>query len=326
MQTKTENTITEVTRRAIIDYLSVGRHWAGNLQEDEFLGRIYDLNKMLSTDYRHEYNTAAKDIRKHRVMNSDWSDDWVFTDGRFDLLYGLDEAFLKLLAETVHPVVRPDTEEALKMVQEYNSLLAVDGWEIYKARETSGKPVFGYRKVIDGSQLHLEEAKKIANRLSGTYIAQQVRRMQEAVEKDPDLAIGTAKEFLESLCKTILTERGIQFGKSKDLPGLVKLTIQSLNIVPEDIAELSQAEKTISVLLNNLGSIGHQLAEVRNQFGTGHGKSSDHVGLQRRHAKLAVGAAATLAVGGELLKQPFPAFLTIRQAQHGGQTAKDTHQ
>jgi hypothetical protein len=28
-------------------------------------------------------------------MNSDWSDDWVFTDGRFDLLYGPDEPFLK---------------------------------------------------------------------------------------------------------------------------------------------------------------------------------------------------------------------------------------
>lgn len=296
MEDKAENTITEVTRRAIIDYLSVGRHWAGDLQEHEFLGRIYDLNRMPSTDYRHEYNTAAKDIWKHRVMNSDWSDDWIFTDGRFNLLYGPDETFLKLLTETVHPVVRSDTEEALKMVQEYNSLLAIEGWEICKVKEISGKPIFGYRKAIDGSQVHIQEAKEIANRLSGTYIAQQVRRLQEAIEKDPDLAIGTAKEFLETLCKTILTERGIEFGKSEDLPALVRSTIKSLNTIPQEIAELSQAEKTIAVLLNNLGSIGNQLAEMRNQFGTGHGKSSEHVGLQRRHAKLAVGAAATLAV------------------------------
>jgi hypothetical protein len=292
---QTENTITKVTRRAIIDYLSVGRYWAGNLQEHEFLGRIYDLNKMPSTDYRHEYNTAAKDIWKHRVMNSDWSDDWIFTDRRFNLLHGPDEAFLNFLAETVHPIVRPNTEEALKMAQEYNSLLVEDGWEICKVKEISGKPVFGYRRVIDGSHLHIGEAKEIADRLSGTYVAQQVRRLQEAIEKDPDLAIGTAKEFLETLCKTILTERKIEFSKSEDLPGLVKQTIKNLNVVPDDIAEMTQAKKTVTVLLNNLGSIGHQLAEVRNQFGTGHGKSSDHVGLQRRHAKLAVGTAATLA-------------------------------
>ena len=68
---------------------------------------------------------------KHQVMNSDWSDDWVFTDRRFDLLFGSDEAFLKFLAETVHPVVRPDTTQALALVHEYNLHLAVDGWELF---------------------------------------------------------------------------------------------------------------------------------------------------------------------------------------------------
>jgi hypothetical protein len=53
---------------------------------------------------------------------------------------------------------------------------------------------------------------------------------------------------------------------------------------------------TITILLNNLSSIGHQLAELRNLYGTGHGKLTDHIGLEKRHAKLAVGAAATLAL------------------------------
>ncbi len=39
------NTVTEVTHRAIIDYLSVGRHWSGGFQEDGFLGRLYDLKQ-----------------------------------------------------------------------------------------------------------------------------------------------------------------------------------------------------------------------------------------------------------------------------------------
>lgn len=290
------NTITEVTRRAIIDYLSVGRQWSGSLNEDEFLGRIYDLKRMPSTDYRHEYDNAAKDIHKHRVMNSDWSDDWVFADGRFDLLHGPDEPFLKFLAETVHPIVRPDATESEKMVADYNALLAVDGWEIHPVKEISGKPVFGYGRAVDSARPHLQEPARVAEALSGHYVAQQVRRMQEAVERDPELAIGTAKEFLETLCKTILSERGISVYKNEDFPALVKTTVKSLHVVPKSLAAQPQSEKTISALLGNLGAIGHHLAEMRNQSGTGHGKSTEHVGLEKKHAKLAVGAAATLAV------------------------------
>lgn len=289
------NTITEVTRRSIIDYLSVGRHWSGTIQEDEFLGRIYDVKRMPSTDYRPEYDNAAKDIWKHRVMNSDWSDDWVFTDERFDLLFGPDEAFLKFLAETVHPVVRPDTEDALAMMAEYNQALNVDGWELHPVKKISNKPVFGYGRLL-GPASHLDEAKRVAERLTGPYIAQQIKRLQEAAATDPELAIGTAKEFLESICKTILTERGAPPLKNEDLPALVRATVKSLAIVPPELSSQVHLEKTVAVLLNNLGSIGHQLAELRNQFGTGHGRSTDHVGLPARHAKLAIGAAATLAV------------------------------
>jgi hypothetical protein len=250
---------------------------------------------MPSTDYRPEYDNAAKDIWKHRVMNSDWPDDWVFTDERFDLLFGPDEPFLKFLTETVNPIVRPDTEDALAMVAEYNSALNVDGWEIYPAKKISNKPVFGHRQLLAVPHL-LEEAKRVAERLTGPYIAQQVRRLQEAADADPELAIGTAKEFLESICKTILAERGTPPGKSDDLPGIVRAAIKSVDVVPAELAVQPQLEKTVTILLNNLGSIGHQLAELRNQYGTGHGRSTDHVGLPARHAKLAIGSAAALAV------------------------------
>jgi hypothetical protein len=50
------------------------------------------------------------------------------------------------------------------------------------------------------------------------------------------------------------------------------------------------------VLLNNLASISNGLAEIRNLYGTGHGKHARSKGLQRRHARLAVGAASTLGV------------------------------
>jgi hypothetical protein len=45
-----------------------------------------------------------------------------------------------------------------------------------------------------------------------------------------------------------------------------------------------------------LATITQGIAELRNQYGTGHGKAAGAKGLGPRHAKLAVGAASTLAV------------------------------
>jgi hypothetical protein len=40
------------------------------------------------------------------------------------------------------------------------------------------------------------------------HLAEQIRRLESSIETDPSLAIGTAKELIETCCKTILAERG----------------------------------------------------------------------------------------------------------------------
>ncbi|MDD3029388.1 MAG: hypothetical protein PHS57_03790 [Alphaproteobacteria bacterium] len=135
------NNISEVTRRSIIDFLTAGNiSWSGRLQDNEFLARLYDLGKLPSTDRR--FSDAAGDIFQHCVMNSDWNDDWVFYDQRFNLLRSADEEFLRFLCETVHPVVRPSQEQVIKLVEAYNKELAKDGWKIIEANQISGRPVF----------------------------------------------------------------------------------------------------------------------------------------------------------------------------------------
>jgi AbiJ N-terminal domain 3 len=114
MAERNDNQISEVTRPAVIDHFTTSRiSWAGRYGDDEFLGRLYDLTELPSGDRR--YRDAAGDIHQHTVMNNDWAPDWVFYDGRFRLLHGSDAEFLRFLCETIHPVVRPSTEEAREL-------------------------------------------------------------------------------------------------------------------------------------------------------------------------------------------------------------------
>ncbi|MBW0000318.1 MAG: abortive infection family protein [Verrucomicrobia bacterium] len=56
----------------------------------------------------------------------------------------------------------------------------------------------------------------------------------------------------------------------------------------------TRGSDTIKRRLSNPDTIGNGLAELRGLYGTGHGKHAKTGGLSVRHAKLAVGAAATL--------------------------------
>jgi hypothetical protein len=142
----------------------------------------------------------------------------------------------------------------------------------------------------------LDPLKKHAKVLNANHLAEQIRRMEASVEADPSLAIGTAKELIETCCKTILAERGKPASGTADVSTLTKETLKELKLVPEGVPDAARGADVIKRLLSNLGTIGNGLAELRGLYGTGHGKHGSASGLGTRHAKLAVGAAATLTV------------------------------
>jgi hypothetical protein len=137
--------------------------------------------------------------------------------------------------------------------------------------------------------------KESAVTFDAKHLRDQIRRIEASIESDPSLAIGTAKELIETCCKTILSERGLPVSGSPEISALTKDTLKALKLVPEGISEAARGSDVIKRLLSNLGTIGNGLAELRGLYGTGHGQHGKSGGLRPRHARLAAGAAITLA-------------------------------
>ena len=293
-----EREITEPTRRKIADELSLqGMSPNGQVNEVEFFSRLFNLNELPTRDHRtHQFPNMAADLWQHRVNNPmDWPDGWWWTDDRLALLHAPDETFLRFLAEMVHPIIRPDPEERQDYLEVFNRHLAAEGWEIGLVSQVGAHPIYGGRRLKQMPTVVADETRKLAQTL-GSYVAQQVTRMEAAISNDPDLAIGTAKEFIETICRTILQEREISISENDDMPRLVKRVVNSLPVVPAGIENPTRWENVVVRLVNNLSSLGRSLAELRNAFGTGHGKTAGHIGLDTHHAQLAVRMATAVGV------------------------------
>lgn len=285
------NDISRVVRQNIFDGLRIdGVVWSGRLEEVEFLERLYDLTTLPSGDTR--YSDAAGDIWQHRVNNpQDWDDDWIYGDARFNLLQGPSDLFLRFLCETVHPVVRPDRNEALKLVQQFNDQLRQEGWHLVEQEKIAGRPRFVGRRIQNSSVRSVSRARTVADALNAGWMQKEIERLENAVDRDPALAIGTAKELVETCCKSILSKRGVSVARNDDLPKLTKALAKELKLVPEGISDEAKGATTIRLILQNLSVMTQHLAELRGLYGSGHGRDGKHRGLEPRHARLAVGAA-----------------------------------
>ena len=266
-----------------------GVRWNGMLNDVEFLSRIFDLQALPSLDSR--FSDAAGDIWQHCINNDDWEPDWIFSDHRFKLRDGPAESFLRFLCEIVNPVVRPDRDESLKLVMHFNDQLRPNGWELFEEERIAGRARFSYRTLTHNGGQSVLRARTVADALDAGWMAKAIERLERAIDGDPDLAIGTAKELVEACCKTILTNRGVPFTKSDDLGNLTKKVTKELQLVPEGITEEAKGAENIRLILRNLTQLTNNLAQLRGLYGTGHGRDGRHRGLQPRHARLAVASA-----------------------------------
>ncbi|MHB8129262.1 MAG: abortive infection family protein [Mobilitalea sp.] len=134
---------------------------------------------------------------------------------------------------------------------------------------------------------------ELKEKFSSEYLSKQIELMVKMQSENPTEAIGKAKELIESCCKTVLDGMGIAWDKNWDVGKLTGETLSVLNLLPANVNSTDQGADSIKAVLGNLRAIPTKLAELRNPYGSGHGKSASFTGLEVRHSKLAVGSSIT---------------------------------
>ena len=278
------------TRKNIFDGIRLEKvNLFGKFNDVQFLERLYDLEKFPSNDHR--FSNAAGDIWQHCVNNYDWDDYWIFDDPRFNLMGTTTEEFLRFLCEILHPVVRPDRDEVLRLAEHFNEQLRPHGCRVMEVEKIAGRPRYEGRVIQNHDHHSVSRAHAVADSLGASWMEKEIERTINAIDTDPALAIGTAKDLLESCCKTILTKYGVPPSRSDDLPKLIKALMRELKLVPDDIPDRAKGASNIRLILRNLSALPSYIAELRNLYGSGHGRDGQHKGLEPRHARLVVTSA-----------------------------------
>jgi abortive infection Abi-like protein len=197
------------------------------------------------------------------------------------VLSGLEERLHLIMVDS------PDARPPKELDQPFRMLvnrLRADGFLYQEGKITSA--------VQTPSTSYLRD---IAERLDAPNLWKQIQRMEASVDADPALAVGTAKELLETTCKTILIERGVSLNSKWEVMDLVTEARKALDLVPTSVSDSARAADTLRRMIGCLVTVAEAIRDLRNLHGTGHGPEARSKTLDARHARFAVGAAATVA-------------------------------
>jgi hypothetical protein len=285
------NAITEFTRRDLFDRLSLEEiDWSGRMSETAFLERIFKISELGSRDSR--VSSMLADVTLHRENFYDWGGpEWVYDDDRIDLSGCTDEKLLEFLAFMVHPRVRGDQEAVDHVTDLINGFIGRDGYQLGVVEEVSGKRIFAGVPIVAQHGAGTDDAGRVADELASAHVARQVARMKASLMTEPALAIGSAKEFVESVTKGILRDHAVTLVGGETMPQLVRMARDKL-----DLSIAPETEDILKRTLSGLSNITQGVAELRGRLVTGHGANPDTERPPVEVARLAVGMATSLGV------------------------------
>ena len=127
------------------------------------------------------------------------------------------------------------------------------------------------------------------------HIEEPVNAIEAAVSENTGLAFDLARTLVESTCKTILTERGVEYNATDELPKLFRMVRENLPILPPQESQATNVRQSIQQTLSGLSGTIQGITELRNRLGfASHGSDKRRPLMEPVHAILAAQVADTI--------------------------------
>ena len=141
------------------------------------------------------------------------------------------------------------------------------------------------------------------------HFGRVITALEKAVIENQGLAFDLSKSLIETACKTIIKDRGQDYGGKNDLPQLIKETLRIVCIIPESIDEPLKAKDSLTKTINGLITSIQGICELRRLFGeASHGKDAYFMQLENDHAFMVARSADVIVNYLFRMHRSHPAF------------------
>lgn len=147
---------------------------------------------------------------------------------------------------------------------------------------------------LESNEPAADSAEGRARSLHGLDAAGVYGIWQKALERrhtDPQGAIASSHGLLEKVCKLVLYERGIAYSEALDLPVLMKMTVEQL-----DLAPTGASETALKRMLGSAAAVVEGLCSPRSKIATARRGGERPVKPSAHHAQLAANIAGAAAL------------------------------
>lgn len=134
--------------------------------------------------------------------------------------------------------------------------------------------------------------------LDSNYIQDLIKNMIINSKKFPAATIGLSKDLLEAVIKTLLEKQQIEYSRRDSLETKANKLLTSLGLTRKTLkTEDDNIEEISTIIVTDFNQIIKNLNNLRNIYGTGHGKGELQKGritIPTRYAELAIGSTSTV--------------------------------